>query len=191
MAMQTASAITDAVDASYPVLKALKPDPGFPSFSSKLVKTILTADATKLGAAADAGLDVFLSLPDSQISATTNAIKAASSFGDKIADLAGETAASRAVPEAFVAADVQHIVGLQRKLFAASVLLAGVYLFAEPLVRGFAALVGAACFGFVAAAVAGVKPPSLSKIKGPLHLLFPDQALFAPPKKDAIAPPSF
>ena len=122
---------------------------------------------------------------------TTNAIKAASSFGDKIADLAGETAASRAVPEAFVAADVQHIVGLQRKLFAASVLLAGVYLFAEPLVRGFAALVGAACFGFVAAAVAGVKPPSLSKIKGPLHLLFPDQALFAPPKKDAVAPPSF
>ena len=102
-----------------------------------------------------------------------------------------ETAASRAVPEAFVAADVQHIVGLQRKLFAASVLLAGVYLFAEPLVRGFAALVGAACFGFVAAAVAGVKPPSLSKIKGPLHLLFLDQALFAPPKKDAVAPPSF
>ncbi|KAH8054223.1 hypothetical protein JL722_8954 [Aureococcus anophagefferens] len=94
---------------------------------------------------------------------TTNAIKAASSFGDRIADLAGETAASRAVPEAFVAADVQHIVGLQRKLFAASVLLAGVYLFAEPLVRGFAALVGAACFG----------------------------ALFAPPKKDAVAPPSF
>ena len=122
---------------------------------------------------------------------TTNAIKAASSFGDKIADLAGETAASRAVPEAFVAADVQHIVGLQRKLFAASVLLAGVYLFAEPLVRGFAALVGAACFGFVAAAVAGVNPPSLSKIKGPLHLLFPDQALFAPPKKDTVAPPSF
>jgi predicted unusual protein kinase regulating ubiquinone biosynthesis (AarF/ABC1/UbiB family) len=122
---------------------------------------------------------------------TTNAIKAASSFGDKIADLAGETAASRVVPEAFVAADVAAVVGLQRKLFAASVLLAGVYLFAEPLVRGFAALVGAACFGFVAAAVAGVKPPSLSKIKGPLHLLFPDQALFAPPKKDAAAPPSF
>ncbi|KAH8095607.1 hypothetical protein JL720_2919 [Aureococcus anophagefferens] len=99
---------------------------------------------------------------------TTNAIKAASSFGDKMSDLAGETAASRAVPEAFVAADVQHVVGLQRRLFAASVLLAGVYLFAEPLVRGFAALVGAACFGFAAAA-----------------------ALFAPPKKDAVAPPSF
>ena len=61
-----------------------------------------------------------------------------------------------------------------------------------PSVAGMhAALVGAACFGFVAAAVAGVKPPSLSKIKGPLHLLFPDQALFAPPKKDAVAPPSF
>ena len=82
------SAITDAVDASYPVLKALKPDPGFPSFSSKLVKTILTADATKLGAAADAGLDVFLSLPDSQISATTNAIKAVIESSDKATDCA-------------------------------------------------------------------------------------------------------
>ena len=54
-------------------LKALKPDPGF-AIASKLVKHALTADATKLGAAVQLG--GFRSLPDSQISATTNAIKA-------------------------------------------------------------------------------------------------------------------
>ena len=73
-----------------PRLKALKPRPR--AFRSVLVEAGQdnpdVRDATKLGAAADAGLDVFLSLPDSQISATTNAIKAVIESSDKATDCA-------------------------------------------------------------------------------------------------------
>ena len=127
------TAITDAVDASYPVLKALKPDPGFPSFSSKLVKTILTADATKLGAAADAGLDVFLSLPDSQISATTNAIKAVIESSDKATDCAAVPLPSPALLDeitgsaAYKAVDSAKLSALTSKLKPAFASLPSAY----------------------------------------------------------------
>lgn len=120
---------------------------------------------------------------------TTNAIKAASSLGDKIADLAGETAATRLAPEAFAEAPdraKETLVALNRKLFAAAVVLAGLVLFAEPMLRGLAALLSFLAFLAVAAAVAGYKPPSLARVKGPLHVLFPDSPLFAPPRPAVV-----
>jgi len=73
------AALIEASDATYPILKTLKPETVSPVFNS-IVKLLLKVPSDKLVNFLDKGIDVILTIPDSDIESFTATIK--DSYGD-------------------------------------------------------------------------------------------------------------
>ena len=70
-------AITEAADASYPIIRAAGRAEAFAPFANRLTSLVLSASPASLAKTVDAGLDVFLSIPGAKVDATAEALASA------------------------------------------------------------------------------------------------------------------